>query len=159
MRIIVREAVLEDAPLIANLTRKAWAGKCPPTSRGHRDTWVNVNEDLHAGGAFILLVDDIPAGSLRWAPLDEDENVWKIRRLGVIPAFCGQNLSQHLIEAGHTPCPAVRNRRAPSFPAPISGTSDQLYEAYGFELAPEIEFSTRDTLDLPPIMMRKTLES
>ena len=34
-----------------------------------------------------------------------------------------------------------------------------LYEAYGFELAPEIEFSTRDTLDLPPIMMRKTLES
>ena len=87
MRIIVREAVLEDAPLIANLTRKAWAGKCPPTSRGHRDTWVNVNEDLHAGGAFILLVDDIPAGSLRWAPLDEDENVWKIRRLGVIPAF------------------------------------------------------------------------
>ena len=99
MRIIVREAVLEDAPLIANLTRKAWAGKCPPTSRGHRDTWVNVNEDLHAGGAFILLVDDIPAGSLRWAPLDEDENVWKIRRLGVIPAFCGQNLSQHLIEA------------------------------------------------------------
>ena len=159
MRIIVREAVLEDAPLIANLTRKAWAGKCPPTSRGHRDTWVNVNEDLHAGGAFILLVDDIPAGSLRWAPLDEDENVWKIRRLGVIPAFCGQNLSQHLIEAviHHAQLCEIAELRLflHRYLEPLTS----LYEAYGFKLAPEIEFSTRDTLDLPPIMMRKTLES
>ena len=94
-KIIVREALLDDARLIADLTRKAWAGKCPPTARGHRDTWVNVSEDLHKGGAFILLIDGTPAGSLRWAPVDE--------------------------------------------------------------LAPEIEFSTRDTLDPPPLMMRKTL--
>ena len=57
MKIVVREASLEDAPLIAELTRKAWADKCPPISGGHHDTWQKVNEDLHAGGAFILMAD------------------------------------------------------------------------------------------------------
>ena len=158
MGIVIREASLEDASLIADLTRQAWANKCPPTSRGHRDTQVTVNEDLHVGGAFILLVDDIPAGSLRWAPLDEDDTIWKIRRLGVIPAFCGQNLSQHLIEAviHHTQLCDISELRLflNRYLEPLTS----LYEAYGFELAPEIEFSTRDTLDDPPIMMRKILE-
>lgn len=156
-KVVVREAVLEDARLIADLTRKAWAGKCPPTARGHRDTWVNVSEDLHRGGAFILTVDGTPAGSLRWAPVDEDESIWKIRRLGVVPAFCGHNLSQHLVEAviHHAQLCDVTELRLflHRYLEPLT----PLYEAYGFEPAPEMEFSTRDTLDPPPLMMRKTL--
>ena len=120
MKIVVREASLEDAPLIAELTRKAWADKCPPISGGHHDTWQKVNEDLHAGGAFILMADDIPAGSLRWAPLDEIDEL----RL-----FLHRYLE------------------------PLTS----LYEAYGFELAPEIEFSARDSMDISPIMMRRVL--
>ena len=158
MKIAVREASIEDARLIADLTRKSWAGKCPPTAQGHRDTWVNVNEDLHNGGAFILSVDDKPAGSLRWAPLDEDDHIWKIRRLGLIPAFCGKKLSQHLIEAifHHAQLCEINELRLylHLYLEPLTS----LYEAYGFELAPEIEFSTRNTLEPPPIMMRKVLD-
>lgn len=158
MRILVREASLEDASLIAKLTRQAWANKCPPTSRGHLDSQTTVNEDLHAGGAFILLVNDTPAGSLRWMPLDDDSTIWKIRRLGIIPAFCGQNLSQHLIEAviHHAQLCDISELRLflHHYLEPLTS----LYEAYGFELAPEIEFSTRDIMDGSPIMMRKILE-
>ncbi len=157
MKIVVREASLEDAPLIAELTRQAWADKCPPFSGGHHDTWQKVNEDLHAGGAFILLADGIPAGSLRWAPLDEDEHIWKIRRLGIIPAFCGQNLSQHLIEAviHHAQLCEIDELRLflHHYLEPLTS----LYEAYGFELAPEIEFPARDSMDISPITMRRIL--
>ncbi len=158
MKIAVREASIEDAHLIADLTRKAWAGKCPPTARGHRDTWVNVNEDLHNGGAFILSVDDIPAGSLRWTSLDEDDHIWKIRRLGLLPDFCGRKLSQHLIEAiiHHAQLCEINELRLflHLYLEPLTS----LYEAYGFGLAPEMEFSTRNTMDPPPIMMRKILD-
>lgn len=157
MKIVVREASLEDAPLIAELTRKAWADKCPPISGGHHDTWQKVNEDLHAGGAFILMADDIPAGSLRWAPLDEDDHIWKIRRLGVIPAFCGQNLSQHLIEAVIHHAQLSEIDELWLFLHRYLEPLTSLYEAYGFELAPEIEFSARDSMDISPIMMRRVL--
>lgn len=99
MDILVREATLEDAQLIADLTRAAWAGKVAITSSGHRETKVGVLPDLQSGGGFILLVNDIPAGSVRWVPLDDNADVWEIMRMGVVPAFRGHNLSQHLLEA------------------------------------------------------------
>ena len=38
MNIRVREATLDDAQLIAELTRAAWAGKVRRDSSGHRET-------------------------------------------------------------------------------------------------------------------------
>ena len=46
MGITVSEASEEDAPLIADLTRKAWAGRGPINSRGHTDTTDQVIYDL-----------------------------------------------------------------------------------------------------------------
>ncbi|MBS7328865.1 MAG: GNAT family N-acetyltransferase [Oxalobacter sp.] len=158
MGVTVSEASEEDAPLIAELTRKAWENRCPPTSHGHTDTADSVITDLHEGGAFILWVDDKPAGSVRWAPTDEDDEIWKIRRLGVLPEYAGQNLSQYLIEAciNRARLSGITEMRL--FMSPWLEPMTRFYEAYGFELAPEIEFTLRNPLEPPPIMMRKTLD-
>jgi N-acetylglutamate synthase-like GNAT family acetyltransferase len=99
MSIVVREATAEDAPLIAELTRAAWAGKVTVTSSGHRETALRVSEHLRNGGGFILMLDGEPVGSVRFAPHDEDQDIWEILRMGVLPHCRGSNLSQHLLEA------------------------------------------------------------
>ena len=59
--ILVREASLNDAQLIADLTRASWADKVSPTSSGHRETAEVVLMDLQRGGAFILQVNGVPS--------------------------------------------------------------------------------------------------
>ena len=66
MNIVVREATNADAQLIADLTRAAWAGKVAASSSGHHETAELVEAQLRQGGGFVLLVDDVPAGSLRF---------------------------------------------------------------------------------------------
>ncbi len=158
MNITVSEASEEDAPLIAELTRKAWENRCPPNSHGHLDNADKVLTDLHEGGAFILWVDNKPAGSIRWAPTDEDDEIWKIRRLGVLPEYAGQNLSQYLIEACVNRARLSDIAELRLFLNPWMEPMARLYEAYGFAPAPEIEFTLRNPLEPPPIMMRKNLE-
>jgi len=159
MNIVVREATLDDAPLIAELTRAAWAGKVNVTSSGHRETAVLVAEHLRTGGGFVLLVDDVPVGSVRWLPLDDDADVWEICRMGVLPAFRGQNISQHLLEAviHHGLASGIEEMR-------LAVRSDQpqlidFYSAYAFELAEELEYSHANPLEAPPLVMRRWLAS
>ncbi len=158
MDVNVSEAHDGDAPLIAELTRKAWEGRCPPTSHGHLESADKVLTDLHEGGAFILWVGNHPAGSVRWAPTDEDDEIWKIRRLGVLPEYAGQNLSQYLIEACVNRARLSDIAELRLFLNPWMESMSRLYEAYGFEPAPEIEFTLRNPNEAPPIMMRKNLE-
>ena len=66
MNLLVREANFDDAKLMADLTRVAWAGKVAVTSGCHRETTVGEVQCLHDGGSFILLADTMPAGSVRW---------------------------------------------------------------------------------------------
>ncbi len=157
MSIVVREATLEDAPLIAELTRAAWAGKVAVTSSGHRETAVRVLQDLQAGGGFILLRDDAAIGSVRWAPLESEPDVWEIMRMGVLPSHRGEHLSQHLLEAviHHALASDVRELR-------LGVRVDQerlldLYSAYGFELAPELEYTHANPLEPAPMVMRRVL--
>ena len=157
MGLTVSEASEEDAPLIADLTRKAWAGRGPINSRGHTDTTDQVISDLHEGGAFILWVDDKPVGSIRWAPTDEDDEIWKIRRLGVLPEYAGQNLSQYLIEACINRAQLSDIAELRLFLHPWYEPMTRFYEAYGFAPAPEIEFTLRNPNEPPPFMMRKDL--
>jgi hypothetical protein len=65
----IREATLDDAQLIANLTRAAWAEQVAVTSGGHRETAVSAAEHLHSGGGFILLIDgqrQVRCAGCRW---------------------------------------------------------------------------------------------
>lgn len=157
MSILVREATFDDAKLIADLTRAAWAGKVAVTSGGHRETAVHVSEDLREGGGFILLVDEEPAGSVRWRPLDAEPDVWEILRMGVAPGFRGNNLSQHLLEAviHHALTAEVTELH-------LAVRADQprlldFYAALDFDLAPELDYSHKNPLEPTPTMLRRVL--
>jgi GNAT superfamily N-acetyltransferase len=157
MNLLVREATLDDAQLIADLTRAAWAGMVAVTSNGHRETAVRVAEHLRMGGGFILLADEIPAGSVRWLPLDADPSVWEVARMGILPAYRGNSLSQHLLEA-------VIHRALSSGieELRLAVRSDQtrlldLYAAYGFDLALELEYAHANPIEPAPTVMRSKL--
>lgn len=157
MNVIVREASLEDAQLIADLTRACWAKRVAPTSSGHRETAVRVLQHLQQGGGFILLHDERPIGSIRWLPLDGQEHVWETLRMGVLPEYAGKGLSQHLLEAViHRALAAgvselrlaVRNDQ---------GRLLDLYAAYGFDFAPELDYTHANPIEPPPHLMRRSL--
>lgn len=157
MNLVVRAAVDDDAQLIADLTRACWAGTVTVTSSGHRETAQRVAEQLREGGAFILLLDDAPVGSVRWAPHEFEPDVWEIRRMGVLPRCRGGNLSQHLLEAviHHSQASSVQELR-------LAVRDDQprlldLYAAYEFELADELEYSYANPAEPPPRVMRRVL--
>lgn len=158
MNILVREATLDDAPLMAELTRAAWANRVAVTSSGHRETALRVAEHLQEGGGFVLLVDDQPAGSVRWLPLDAEPEIWEILRMGVLADYHGNNLSQNLLEAvihQALTCDVKELR--------LGIRSDQsrlidLYAAYGFEVAPELEYTHANPLEPAPTVMRKWIK-
>lgn len=157
MSIIVREAGLDDAPLIAELTRAAWSDKVAATSSGHHETAERVVQHLQQGGGFILLKGDMPIGSVRWAPLDSDPNVWEIMRMGVLPAFRGEHLSQHLLEAViHCAHAAGIDELRLAVRADQARLLD-LYAAFGFELAPELEYTHASPTEPAPTVMRRLL--
>lgn len=159
MDLIIREATLEDAQLIAELTRAAWADKVAVTSSGHRETAVQVQQDLQHGGCLLLMVEGKAAGSVRWLQADSESDVWDILRMGILPAYRGRNLSQHLLEAV-IHCAQEANARE----LRLAVRSDQprlmdLYAAYGFELAPELEYAHANPLEPAPHVMRRVLEN
>lgn len=157
MDVVIREANVEDAPLLAHLTRNCWAGKVAATSSGHHESSEKVEQELLQGGGFVLLVNDEPAGSVRWLPLDGDDTTWEMRRMGILPAFRGEGLSQHLLEAviHHAQTSGVEELR-------LGVRTDQprlvdLYAAYEFELAPELEYVHANLNEPAPHVMRRFL--
>jgi GNAT superfamily N-acetyltransferase len=157
MNILVREATAGDAQLIADLTRVAWADKVAATSSGHRETARRALQDLQQGGGFLLIVDDKPIGSVRWVPVDAEPDVWEIMRMGVLPAYRGERLSQDLLEAViHRALASDINELRLGVRADQSRLLD-LYAAYGFELAPELEYTHANPLEPPPTVMRRVL--
>lgn len=155
--LLVREATSIDAQLMAELTRAAWANTIAVTSSGHRETAVKVMQDLQQGGGFILLVDDRPAGSIRWLPLELEPGIWEILRMGVLSGFRGNNLSQYLVEAviHHALASEVTELR-------LAVRADQshlidLYATFNFEVAPELEYTHANPLEPAPSVMRRIL--
>lgn len=157
MKIVVREAGDADAALMAGLTRAAWAGKVAASSSGHHETTEQVARTLRSGGGFILLIDDMPAGSLRFMPLDSEPSIWEISRMGILPAWRGHHCSQHLLEAviHHAlSCQAEELRLAVRLD---QGKLIDFYAAFGFELAEELEYSHANPAEPPPSVMRRML--
>lgn len=157
MSILIREARLNDAQLIADLTRAAWADKVAVTSSGHRETAVRVREHLQKGGGFILLKNEEAVGSVRWVPLEAEFGIWEIMRMGILPQYRGECLSQHLLEAV-----VHRALAADVIELRLAVRADQprlldIYAAHGFELALELEYTYANPAELPPTVMRRLL--
>lgn len=157
MHILIREAGLDDAQLLADLTRACWAGKVALSSSGHRESAAGVAQQLRAGGGFLLLIDRATVASVRWLPLETEPRIWEIIRMGVLPAWRGKNLSQQLLEAviHHALAGQVDELR-------MGVRADQprlldLYAAHGFELAPELEYSHANPTEPAPTVMRRML--
>jgi GNAT superfamily N-acetyltransferase len=154
--ILVREAQLDDAQLIADLTRASWADKVKATSSGHRESTEAVLHDLKRGGGFVLEVNGTPSGSVRWLPIDGEQHVWEVRRMGVMPIYRSKNLSQHLLEAviHHALSYDIHELR-------LGVRADQprlldFYAAFGFEIAPELEYPHDMQQEPTPTMMRRS---
>ena len=159
MDIIIREATIEDAALIAELTRNSWVNRGNPHSRAHQESAQQVYEDLHLGGGFVLLCDNEPAGSVRWKPLDTEMNVWEVYRMGVLPAYRGERLSQHLMEALiHRALTAdIGELRLAVRPDQIQLVD--LYAALGFEIAPELDYARNNPDEAHPVVMRRWVKA
>jgi predicted N-acetyltransferase YhbS len=157
MQLVVRAATDDDADLIAGLTRAAWAGKVAAASSGHRETTAKVREHLRSGGAFILLANQQAVGSVRWVPHELEQDVWELRRMGLLAEQRGANLSQHLLEAViHQ---AFENGAAE---LRLAVRSDQLklldfYAAFGFSLAEELDYPSANPDEPAPLVMRRRL--
>ena len=158
MNVLLQEATLADAALIAQMTRQAWDGRVAAGSTGHLESAERAAADLQAGGGFILLIDDAPAGSVRWLPADGESEVWEIVRMGILPSWRGRQLSEHLLEAV-----IHQAQQADIAELRLAVRHDQprlldLYAAYGFELAPELEYSRANPAEAAPVMMRRILK-
>ena len=157
MDLLVREATFEDAELIASLTRQAWAEKPAPHHCSCHETAETVTQHLQRGGGFLLYVNEVPVGTARWLPLDEDPGTWEIVRLGIIPAYRGHGLSQHLLEAVvHEALTADADELR------VAVDNDQtrlvdLYAAHRFDIAMELEYSDAQVLEPQAIVMRREL--
>jgi ribosomal protein S18 acetylase RimI-like enzyme len=154
---VVREAGAGDAQLIADLTRACWANKVAPSSTGHRETAARVRQDLQQGGGFILISGERPVGSVRWIPLETQPDIWEIARMGVLPACRGARLSQHLLEAV-----IHRAQGSGAVELRLAVRADQprlldFYAAFGFELAPELEYRDHSHPGPAPTIMRRML--
>jgi ribosomal protein S18 acetylase RimI-like enzyme len=159
MDLLIREATVDDAALIAELTRNSWANKVAPSSSGHQEAAQRVAEDLQRGGGFILLRDNTPAGSVRWLPLDTELDVWEIMRMGILPDYRGERLSQHLMEALiHRALAADIGELRLAVRVDQAQVVD-LYAALGFEIAPELEYTRANPLEPAPVVMRRWLRN
>ncbi|MEO6352018.1 MAG: GNAT family N-acetyltransferase [Burkholderiaceae bacterium] len=157
MDLLIREATPDDAELIADLTCNAWNETVASSSSGHHESSDRVLHDLRLGGGYILLVDNLAAGSVRWLPMDHEHDTWEIMRMGVIHTYRGQNLSQHLLEAviHHAfGCDVTELRLAVRTDQP---RLIDFYAALGFEIAPEIEYSHANPQEPAPTVMRRVL--
>jgi ribosomal protein S18 acetylase RimI-like enzyme len=157
MNIIVREAEFDDAHLIAEITRAAWADRVAATPGGDQETAERVLRDLREGGGFIMTRDEVPIGSVRWVPVESQSRIWEIQRMGVLPAHRGERLSQHLLEAViHR---ALANE-VEELRLEVRIDQDRLldlYATFGFELAPELEYSYAPLSEPGPTVMRRIL--
>jgi GNAT superfamily N-acetyltransferase len=158
MNLVIREATLDDAQLIAHLTRSSWQEKVAISSSGHQESAERVLGDLQQGGGFILFVDEEPVGSVRWLPMDEDSDIWEMLRMGVLPEYRGEALSQHLLEAViHCAQAAGVDELRLGIRAEHPRLLD-LYATYDFELAPELEYSRANPSESAPMVMRRFLK-
>ncbi|WP_164017166.1 GNAT family N-acetyltransferase [Pyxidicoccus trucidator] len=96
---MIREAVPEDAPLLALLLREAfeeYRGRLDPPSSAHGKTVEVVLRELRDGGAFIA---ESPSGAEGCVFFHPKSDHLYLDRLAVLPPFRGRGVARALVEA------------------------------------------------------------
>ena len=161
---LLRPATLDDAELIAALTRAAWIHK-PANSSGHRESAKSVRANLLEGEAIIMELGGEAIGSVRLYPvyqtLDDGSQAGpialEIARLGILPAYRGRGLNTWLMNEAMM----MATRRGIEELRLAVRTDEpglqRLYERQGFFVDSSIVYSHANPDSPPPITMRKYL--
>lgn len=154
----LRNASKEDAELIAELTRAAWAGK-PENSSGHRESVETVLQSLEEGEIIVMEMAGKPMGSVRIYPVLENgfPIALEMARLCVLPEYRGRGLSTWLtnevmIRAMNRGIEELRLAVRTDEPGLV-----KFYERIGFFVDSSITYTHANPNSPKPITMRKYL--
>jgi ribosomal protein S18 acetylase RimI-like enzyme len=162
----LRTATLEDAELIAQLTRACWVGK-PENSSGHRETAAAVRASLEEGEIVIMELNGTAVGSVRLYPVFETDErgerfgpmALEIARLGILPELRGRGLSTWLMNEA-----MLRAMRHGIEELRLAVRTDEpglkaFYERQGFVEDSSFTYSHANPNSPKPVTMRKYLFS
>lgn len=154
----LRSATLEDAQLVADLTRACWVGK-PTNSSGHFESKEDVEKSLQEGEIVIMELGGKPIGSVRIYPVLQDGYpiALEMARLGVLPEYRGRGISTWLtnevmIRASQRGIEELRLAVRTDEPWLV-----KFYERIGFFVDSSISYSHANPNSPKPITMRKYL--
>ena len=99
----------------------------------------------------------LPAGSVRWLPVEAVSDVSEIARMGVTARYRGEGLSLQLLKAVIYRALAADIKELQLGVRTEQARVVDLYAAYGFELAPELGYGHANPDELPPMVMRRWL--
>lgn len=157
----LRPALLEDADLMASLIRRAWAGTVlDPMSKGHRTTGGMVlTRFQQGGGGFLVETLEEAVGTVQYVPLEHPSRIWEIMGVGILREHRGKALVDRLLEVIE-----VTARRREVLELRLAVRSDanteklvSVYRRSGYEVDELLEYSHRNPLTAPPVVLRKVL--
>jgi ribosomal protein S18 acetylase RimI-like enzyme len=156
--LVIRPATLDDAEAIAQMVRRAWAGRVAPDSSGHRETAGKVRLDLQKGSGWVVVDGEKVVASVRLLPHPSEAGVGEVRKLGVLPEYRKQGWGSKLV--------GVLEERARALGLKelrLAVRHDQYrlvewYGSLGYVLDPSLVYSAANPLTPPPFVLHKYLE-
>jgi predicted N-acetyltransferase YhbS len=154
----LRTATVEDAELIATITRAAWVGK-PEDSSGHFESVETVLKSLGEGEIIIMELGGKPIGTVRIYPVLENgfPIALEMARLAVLPEYRGRGISTWLTNEVMI---RALNRGIEELRLAVRTDESGLvkfYERIGFFVDSSISYSHANPNSPKPITMRKYL--
>ena len=151
-------ATVDDAALLHAITQAAWQGTVAPDSSAFRET-PRTLVDLFArgGGAFLLGVDDIPLGAVRWLPVAHAEPSWEIKRMGIPRPARGAGHGARLAAAVEAAARAAGIRRLQLGVRADQPRLRDFWLALGFRHDDSVTLSSHNPETAPPITLSRAL--
>lgn len=156
--LVIRPATLDDAEAIAQMVRRAWAGRVAPDSSGHRETAGKVRLDLQKGFGWVVVKGEQIVASVRLLPHPSEAGVGEIKKLGVLPEYRKQGWGPKLMEVLEH---EARGRGFVELRLAVRHDQYRLVEWYGslgYVLDASLVYSAANPLTPAPFVLHKYLE-
>lgn len=155
----LRTATPADAPAIAEMVLKAWAGKVAANSSGHGETPEKVLTDLKNGRGFVFEEGGQIVASVRWVYHPTEAAVCEVHKLGVLPEYRKSGLGPKLLEVLEAD---ARSHGIRQVRLAVRFDQYRLVEWYteqGYSLDGSLIYSSPNPKSPPPFVMQKQLEA